>query len=380
MYLGRWEIDDLLVFACNTHTPSTGAAVDADSAPTYRVYEDETGTAILTGTMALLDDANTVGQYSEQITLSAANGFELGKSYSIRISGAVGGVAGATLRSFQVEGDAYTRIGADGAGLTAAAGLAAADVTTLLSRLSAARAGYLDVLAGWTGTLRQALRALATKAAGEASSDLTGGSSTYDLTTDSPEAIRDRGDAAWGASGLEAIEGELEAIGDTLDDIESTLEERTVYATGSEPDGTAVLTIRRGDTVAVEVGDLADLVAGWDTLWLTIKADPESDADSASILQVQLDAADDPDPGLVYLNGQAVADIDGVDADDAWISDVDTAAKTIQLNLAPAASRLLTPQGGLGWDVQMLRDGDITSLTTGNRTARVLADVTRAVE
>lgn len=119
MYLGRWEVDDLLTFTCNTHTPSTGAAVDADSAPTYRVYEDETGTAILTGTMALLDDANTVGQYSEQITLSAANGFELGKSYSIRISGTVGGAAGATLRSFQVEGDAYTRIGAAGAGLSA---------------------------------------------------------------------------------------------------------------------------------------------------------------------------------------------------------------------------------------------------------------------
>jgi len=85
-YLGRWEIDDLLTFACNTHAVATGVATDADAVPSYRVYEDETGTPILTGTMALLDSANTAGFYSEQITLSAANGFEVGKSYTIYIS------------------------------------------------------------------------------------------------------------------------------------------------------------------------------------------------------------------------------------------------------------------------------------------------------
>jgi len=103
MNLGTWQIDDLLTFVVNTHTPSTGAAVDADAAPTYRVYEDETGTAILTGSTALLDDANTVGQYSEQITLSAANGLEVGKCYTIRVSATVGGVSGARIFSFQVE-------------------------------------------------------------------------------------------------------------------------------------------------------------------------------------------------------------------------------------------------------------------------------------
>jgi hypothetical protein len=100
MYLGLREIDDTLTFSVNTHTPSTGAAVDADSAPTYRIYEDETGAAILTGTMSLLDDANTTGFYSEQITLSAANGLEVGKSYNIRVSATVGGVAGSTVFYF----------------------------------------------------------------------------------------------------------------------------------------------------------------------------------------------------------------------------------------------------------------------------------------
>lgn len=102
-FLGRWEIDDTLVFTCNTHDVATGAATDDDSVPSYRVYEDETGTAIISGSMAKLDDANTTGFYSEQITLSAANGFEVGKSYSIYISATVDSVTGTTSRTFQVE-------------------------------------------------------------------------------------------------------------------------------------------------------------------------------------------------------------------------------------------------------------------------------------
>lgn len=105
MYIGSWKIDDLLTFVCNTHTPSTGAATDADSAPSYRVYEDETGTPILTGTMALLDGSNTAGFYSEQITLSAANGLEKGKSYNIYISATVGGVTGTMAHTFQIEAE-----------------------------------------------------------------------------------------------------------------------------------------------------------------------------------------------------------------------------------------------------------------------------------
>jgi hypothetical protein len=101
--LGSFVIDDTCTFYVNSHTPSTGAAVDADAVPDYRVYEDETGTPILTGSMAKLDDANTTGFYSEQITLSAANGFEVGKSYCIRMTIVVGGVTGTALRALQVK-------------------------------------------------------------------------------------------------------------------------------------------------------------------------------------------------------------------------------------------------------------------------------------
>jgi hypothetical protein len=104
-YYGSWKIDDLLTFYTNTHRFDTGAATDADAPPTYRVYEDETATPILTGTMALLDSSNTAGFYSEQITLSAANGFEKGKCYTIYITATVNSVAAATHHNFQLEAE-----------------------------------------------------------------------------------------------------------------------------------------------------------------------------------------------------------------------------------------------------------------------------------
>lgn len=116
MYLGSWKIDDVLTFTVNTHTPSTGAVTDADAVPTYRVYEDETGTPILTGSTAKLDDAGTTGYYSEQITLSAANGLEKGKTYTIRMSATVGGVTGAMSHTFQMEAEVDANVVSDKAG------------------------------------------------------------------------------------------------------------------------------------------------------------------------------------------------------------------------------------------------------------------------
>lgn len=77
-----------LTFTVTTRNAS-GAAVDADSSPTYRVYEDQTQTAIVTGTMSKLDDANTTGFYSETISVTAAAGFEAYKTYTIYIEATV---------------------------------------------------------------------------------------------------------------------------------------------------------------------------------------------------------------------------------------------------------------------------------------------------
>lgn len=105
MYLGSWKIDDVVTFSVTTHRFDTGAATDADAAPTYRIYENETSTPIVTGTMALLDSTNTAGLYSEAVTLSAASGFEKGKSYNIYITAAVNSVTGTTIRSLQIEAE-----------------------------------------------------------------------------------------------------------------------------------------------------------------------------------------------------------------------------------------------------------------------------------
>lgn len=124
-YLGSWKIDDLLTFTIVTHTVTTGAATDADSAPSYRIYEDETSTPILTGTMALLDSGNTAGFYSEQITLSAANGFEKGKSYNIYIQATVNSIVGATTRNLQIEAEVDANsVSSIGAGVITAASIA----------------------------------------------------------------------------------------------------------------------------------------------------------------------------------------------------------------------------------------------------------------
>ncbi|RKZ09464.1 hypothetical protein DRQ25_06300 [Candidatus Fermentibacteria bacterium] len=109
-YLGSWKIDDYLTFSCNTHDPDTGVATDAASAPTYRIYEDETASAILTGSTAKIDDGNTIGFYTERIQLTAANGFEKGKSYTVYIAATVDGDAGTMSHNFQIEAEVDSNV------------------------------------------------------------------------------------------------------------------------------------------------------------------------------------------------------------------------------------------------------------------------------
>lgn len=111
---GEVELTRNLTFSVCTHDPDTGVLTDADSAPTYRIYEDETATAILTGTMATLDTANTVGFYSEQIACTAANGFEEGKSYTIYIEATVDGDTGGMCYGFRVTSKTGYSLGATG--------------------------------------------------------------------------------------------------------------------------------------------------------------------------------------------------------------------------------------------------------------------------
>jgi len=94
-------IGESLVFSICTHDPDTGVLTDADALPTYRVYEDETGAAILNGTMAILDNVNTTGFYTALLDCSVANGFEDNKSYTIYIEATVDADTGGICYGFR---------------------------------------------------------------------------------------------------------------------------------------------------------------------------------------------------------------------------------------------------------------------------------------
>ncbi len=116
----------------------TGAPVAATGTVAYNVYEDETSTAILTGTMTQL--ASKTGFYSEQIATTAANGFERWKTYTVRISATVDSVSVAKTYSVLCLGAEDTPTASTGALTTTAnyksyAGITHTDDDTLIGYL-----------------------------------------------------------------------------------------------------------------------------------------------------------------------------------------------------------------------------------------------------
>ena len=91
----EYLIDEYFEFHFNTQTPATGAAVDADALPIYRVYEENNDTVIESANCAKRDDANTTGYYLARGQCTAALGYEVGKDYIVRVAAIVGGVTGA---------------------------------------------------------------------------------------------------------------------------------------------------------------------------------------------------------------------------------------------------------------------------------------------
>ncbi len=130
----------------------TGAPANAASDPAYVIYEDEKKTEILSGTMPLLTAGN-VGFYTEQIATTAANGFEQYKTYAIRITATVAGVAVAKTYSTICLGAEDFPASTSGALTTTANYKAFAGITTsdddalignLISRATAAIESYCD--------------------------------------------------------------------------------------------------------------------------------------------------------------------------------------------------------------------------------------------
>lgn len=83
------------------------------------------------------------------------------------------------------------------------------DLDTLLSRLTALRAGYLDNLSAGAVALEATLAAIK--------------GATFDGATDSLESLRNRGDAAWLTADLTAVTATLSTIAAYVDELETRL-------------------------------------------------------------------------------------------------------------------------------------------------------------
>lgn len=90
MSLVLMPIDEVVTFDALTHDPDTGSIHDADSAPTYDVFDGTTDTPIL-ATQSMTKRTSKTGNYRGTFTASAANGFVAGHSYNVVVSATVTG-------------------------------------------------------------------------------------------------------------------------------------------------------------------------------------------------------------------------------------------------------------------------------------------------
>ena len=100
--LGRTVYFD---FVCHT---TAGAVSDADSTPTVEVFEDSTDATVYS--LTATKRTGKTGNYRVPVAVTAANGFEIGKSYNIIASATVGGVSSkAVIGNFVIENIAFLR-------------------------------------------------------------------------------------------------------------------------------------------------------------------------------------------------------------------------------------------------------------------------------
>lgn len=95
-------LDSVPYFDAITNSQTTGAVTDADSTPTFAVYENNTDTDMGVGGN-MTKRTSLTGNYRCNFTCSAANGFELGKWYNVIASATVGSVSGkARIGNFRI--------------------------------------------------------------------------------------------------------------------------------------------------------------------------------------------------------------------------------------------------------------------------------------
>jgi hypothetical protein len=130
-YNGSWNINDVVTIVRLARSPQTGQAMVADAAPTFRVYENITGTPLVTGTFAALDAVNVTGFYVAQVTLSAASGFEVTKHYTVIKQAVVGGITDVDIDQWQIQAGVTATTVSDKTGY----GLSSSERSTLIAAL-----------------------------------------------------------------------------------------------------------------------------------------------------------------------------------------------------------------------------------------------------
>jgi hypothetical protein len=185
-------LGDTYYFLFTTRQYSDGAPTTLSGTPALSVYEENNLTQIITGVAVSADYDTVTGLNECSIVASGANGYEAGKYYSVVITtGTVGGtsVVGEVIGHFRV-------MPAEDAG----AGIKDVNVTHLGDTLQTAGdvGGDVAAILVDTGTT------LDTKL-----DDIQG--ATFSSATDSLEAIRDRGDAAWTGSPITSDSGTAQA-------------------------------------------------------------------------------------------------------------------------------------------------------------------------
>jgi hypothetical protein len=176
-YGAEIPLDEVVHFDITTHSPQNGAVTNADSTPTWAVYEEATDTAILTGDFT--QRTALTGNYRGTFTASAANGFEVGKWYNVIASATVNNRAGKQVTlNFRLVA-AETTVGeptvSSVGAVTGAVGSVTASVTVGTNndktgyRLSATGVDdVLDEVVEGSTTFRQMLRAFMAALAGKA--------------------------------------------------------------------------------------------------------------------------------------------------------------------------------------------------------------------
>lgn len=89
---GQVPLGEVVYWDCPTFAAS-GALVNADATPTFKIYEEATDTAIVTGNLTLR--TSTTGEYRGTATASSGNGFEVGKWYNVYCYATVATIPGA---------------------------------------------------------------------------------------------------------------------------------------------------------------------------------------------------------------------------------------------------------------------------------------------